>query len=386
MKRARVRPWPPTGHAVADLHEVDLARLPGVAADDFAAAYRAFRASALAINADREPGRPAVPPDATLRAVCARAFRRRADMPAAEAREFFSAHFSAWRIVPLAGQARHDEGGTRGFVTGYYEPELAASFDGSPAFKAPVLSRPNDLVTLAPGETLAGFDASLAAARRLPDGRLVPYPARAEIEAAFPLGCQVLAWLPDHVEVFLVQVQGSARLRFADGATARLGYAGRNGHPYTSIGRKLIERGAIAEADMSLAALKQWLRAQGAAGRALMRENASYVFFRFEEGLDPALGPCAAASVQLTPLRSIAIDRGLWSYGLPFWLDARLPWEGPAATLLRRLMIAQDTGSAIVGPARADIFFGTGDAAGARAGDIRHAAEMHVLLPREEFA
>ena len=121
--------------------------------------------------------------------------------------------------------------------------------------------------------------------------------------------------------------------------------------------------------------LKAWLRAaglrEGDAGLALMRRNRSFVFFRLVEAFDPALGPVAGAGVALTPLRSIAVDRTLWSYGLPFWIEAELPWRGDAPTSLRRLMIAQDTGSAIVGPARADIFFGSGDAAGARAGALR---------------
>ena len=382
MPGSGARQWPVSGPAAATLHAVSIEALPRAGEESFAAAFRAFRASALAIAMDLPPGRPAVPASAALKAVCARALTVRDDAGEAEARAFALAHFDAWRIEPLppspvAGAA------PRGFVTGYYEPELDASHGQNISYTAPLLSRPGDLVTFVAGETPPRLDSRLAAARRLPDGRLAAYPTRAEIALARPPGCEPLAWLPDAVEVFLVQVQGSARLRFADGGAARLGYAGRNGHPYTSIGRKLIERGVISENAMSLAALKAWLRANGEAGVALMHENASYVFFRFEAGLDAALGPRAAAGVQLTPLRSIAIDRALWSYGLPFWLDARLPWQGAAATPFHRLMIAQDTGSAIVGPARADIFFGSGEAAGERAGDIRHPATLHVLLPRE---
>ena len=171
-------------------------------------------------------------------------------------------------------------------------------------------------------------------------------------------------------------MQGSARLRLADGRKARLVYDGRNGQPYTSIGRLLIEAGEIPEREMSLARLKAWLRANGLKpgdkGRAIMQRNASYVFFRLVEDVDPALGPIGGAGIALTPLRSIAVDRALWSYGLPFWIDAALPWESDELSPFRRLMVAHDTGSAIVGPARADIFFGAGEAAGARAGAIRH--------------
>ena len=180
-------------------------------------------------------------------------------------------------------------------------------------------------------------------------------------------------------------MQGSARLRLADGRKARLVYDGRNGQPYTSIGRLLIEAGEIPEHEMSLARLKAWLRANGLKpgdkGRAIMQRNASYVFFRLVEDVDPALGPIGGAGIALTPLRSIAVDRTLWSYGLPFWIDAALPWESDDLSPFRRLMIAHDTGSAIVGPARADIFFGAGEAAGARAGAIRHRGAFAVLAP-----
>ena len=368
-------PWPLAGAPTAELTRVPLEALPGTGADQFREAFAAFHAQARACAEKRPPGRPGVAADAALARIFMLALQQPALQPEAAARAFFTTHFDAWRIRPLSGA---------GFLTGYYEPEVDAALAPGATFTAPVLPRPDDLVTFPPGETPAHFDASLAAARRLPDGSLTPYARRGEIEAAPPV--EPLLWLRDHVEVFLMQVQGSARAHLADGRRLRLGYAGRNGHPYVSIGRWLINEGRIAERDMTLAKLKQWLRENGEEGRRVMRLNPSYVFFRIEEGLDPALGPIAAASVQLTPLRSIAVDRGLWPYGLPFWLDAALPWRGAEAQPFQRLMIAQDTGSAIVGPARADIFFGTGDEAGARAGDIRHAADMWVLLPRGEAA
>ncbi len=170
-----------------------------------------------------------------------------------------------------------------------------------------------------------------------------------------------------------------------DGRQARLVYDGRNGRPYTSIGRELIRTGEIAENEMSLARLKHWLRGHGLRpgerARSLMQRNQSYIFFRLEERFDRSEGPIGGAGVPLTPLRSIAIDRTIWRYGLPFWIEAALP--GPAGLVepFRRLMVAADTGSAILGAARADIFFGTGDAAGARAGAIRHPGDFWVLLP-----
>ncbi len=225
----------------------------------------------------------------------------------------------------------------------------------------------------------AGFGKDISGARRLSDGSLLPYPDRAAIEAERR---DPIVWVRDAVEAFLIQVQGSAQVEFRDGGRARLAYAGRNGLPYTSIGKILIEAGEIAESDMSLASLKAWLRCDSARGLDVMRRNRSFVFFQLVEDFDPDLGPVAGAGVPLTPLRSIAVDRRTWAYGLPFWIDAELPWVDDTPQPFRRLMIAQDTGSAIVGAARADLFFGSGDAAGARAGAIRHPAEFVVLLPR----
>jgi len=180
-------------------------------------------------------------------------------------------------------------------------------------------------------------------------------------------------------------VQGSARVRLADGRMLRLTYAGRNGWPYTSIGRALVEDGKIPAAEMSLARLKEWIRQNGQEvgqpGRALMQRNRSYVFFASEETSGDAPGPTGAQGVSLSPWRSIAVDRAIWAYGLPFWIDAQLPWHQPTPTPFRHLTIAQDTGTAIVGPKRADIFVGSGDLAGRIAGDFRHHGEMLVLLP-----
>lgn len=232
------------------------------------------------------------------------------------------------------------------------------------------------------GEIPAGFPKGVTGAKRLNDGSLVPYDERETIERR---RLDPLVWVQDAVEAFLIQVQGSAQVELEDGARARLAYDGRNGLAYASIGRMLIDSGEIPEPEMSLSRLKAWVRraglGEGEPGLKLMRKNRSFVFFRLAEGFDPSRGPVAGAGVALTPLRSIAVDRSLWSYGLPFFIAAELPWAAEASTPFRRLMIAQDTGSAIVGPARGDIFFGGGDAAGDRAGAIRHRGDFAVLLP-----
>ena len=369
----------------------DLARVD----DDFGEALRVFQKTARALVAGAAALRAARPPSTALLAAAEASLSVRPE----DAYAFFTERFLPRSLASVAevadlglpvaavgdcGRPRSatsatNASGTTGFLTGYYEPVVRGALAPSPQFEAPILARPPDLVGFAPGEGPPDFDPALAGARRRADGALEPYPARAEVEEA---GLAPIVWLEDAVEVFLIQVQGSGRVILPDGRQTRLVYDGRNGQPYTSIGRLLIEAGEISESEMSLARLKAWLRANGLQagerGRELMRRNRSYIFFRLEEVGSPEEGPIGGAGVSLTALRSIAVDRTRWSYGLPFWIEAELP-EGR----FRRLMIAQDTGSAILGEARFDLFFGTGDAAGSRAGAIRHPCQASVLLPRE---
>ena len=315
--------------------------LPGWHNDAVEESWAPFLASAAAIVREAPSLRVAAPADRALRQIAEDAL----STPVADARQFLETNFTPHRIE------------ASGFVTAYYEPCVEGALTWSDAFTAPILARPLDLDSV------------------------TPYPDRRTIRSgAIDSQTSPIVWLRDAVEVFLIQVQGSARVTLADGAELRLIYDGRNGRPYTSIGRMLVERGAIAMEDMSLASLKAWLRTNGAGfgGPAddIMNANESYVFFRAEPVVDPSLGPIGGQNLPLTPLRSLAVDRTIWPYGLPFWVDADLS-SGP----FRRLMVAQDTGSAIVGPARADLFFGSGPEAGARAGLVRHAASLSVLLP-----
>jgi membrane-bound lytic murein transglycosylase A len=349
------------------LESLDFESLAGWSDDDHQAAFRAFERSARAIAGGQTSPRPAqfAAPD-----LAANARAALCGAPAADARRFFETRFRPFRVVPEKD---------RGFLTGYYEPCVPASRVETEAFRWPILARPKDLVTFGLEPPPAGFTKDITCARRLSDGSLVPYDDRAQIEADRR---DPIVWVRDAVEAFLMQVQGSAQVEFPDRSRARLAYDGRNGLPYTSIGKILIEAGEIAESDMSLASLKAWLRHDSARGLDVMRRNRSFIFFQLVEDFDPDLGPIAGAGVPLTPLRSIAIDRTMWAYGLPFWIDAELPWVDETPRPFRQLTIAQDTGSAIVGAARADLFFGSGDRAGARAGAIRHPAEFVVLLPR----
>jgi membrane-bound lytic murein transglycosylase A len=287
--------------------------------------------------------------------------------------DFFVRHFQPFRVAP--------ETAPDSFFTGYYQPEISGSLTRSPDFPTPVYGRPPDLIATA---QLPG----LTAARRGADG-LEPYPDRAAIEdgaLAGVSGLRTLVFLRDKADLFLAQVQGSARVRLPDGRVYRLAFAGRNGQPYTAIARILVQRGVATPAEMTMPRLIAWLREnglrKGEAGDELLRKNRSFVFFagRFDRGAEQPRGASGAA---LTPLRSIAVDKNFWPYGLPFLIDAALPWRKDEPEPFRRVVVAQDTGSAIVGPGRADIYFGLGDAAGLRAGALRHHGQLYLLLPKE---
>lgn len=362
----------------ARLEPIPFSDLPGWAQDDHAAALSAFRLTCPLVVEGRAALRPAALAGADLAAACGAALELPAEASSEGARETARAFFETWfvphRVLPPDGA---------GFLTGYYEPELAGSLHPTARFATPLRARPAALVSLAEGETRPGLDPILRAA--LPDGAdgHRPVPTRAEIEeGALDADAPPVVWLEEPGEAFIVHVQGSARIRLEDGRVLRVGYAGRNGHPYTSIGRLLVERGAIDRDAMSLERLLAWLRDHPEAARALMRENASYIFFRLLDDHDPALGPIGGAGTPLVPHRSLAVDRTLWPYGLPFWLDGAIPDAEGRETRLDRLMIAQDTGSAILGPARGDYFAGSGPRAGTQAGLIRHRVSFVVLLPR----
>jgi len=355
-----------------DLTPVDFGSLAGLDADDLDDAFAAFRRSAERLIGGLPAQRPACPPSASLIRAAQAAISWESDASA-----FFRRWFRPFRVPGP------------GFVTAYYEPEIEARRRPEPGFEAPVLARPDDLVTLNDTPLTHADGLRLTAARRAADGALSPYPDRRAIETRnAATGARPLAYVRDPLELFLLQVQGSGRLRLANGETLALTYDGRNGWPYTSIGKLLIERGHAPAQEMTLARLQTILRRLGletdAPGRRLMQENRSYVFFRFDDSAERRLGPIGGAGCALTPLRSIAIDRSLWCYGLPFWIAAQIPWAHESETRLERLMIGQDTGSAIVGPARADLFFGAGAAAGDLAGRVRHPAEITVLLPVED--
>ena len=263
---------------------------------------------------------------------------------AATARSFFELLFRPVQI-----------GEEPALFTGYYEPELAGSATRTPRYAYPIYARPPEVV----------------------DGQ--QWLDRGAIEATGALrgrGLEI-AWLEDPVEVFFLQVQGSGRIRLPDGHVIRVGYAARNGHPYRSVGKEMIRLGLMGESSASAQGIKDWVRANPVSGAEMLRHNKSFVFFRRLPDLPADKGPIGAMGRSITTMRSLAVDPTFTPLGAPIWLEKN------GANPLRRLMIAQDTGGAIKGAQRADIFYGTGPKAGEDAGTITDNGRMIVLLPIE---
>jgi membrane-bound lytic murein transglycosylase A len=363
-----------TDRAPARLEPVGFSDLEGWTDDDHLAAWRTFRRSAIRLLASPPTQKP-LGPDAAGLAAAARALiaAPEATTPA-EARAFFERRFAPHRIVPATGS---------GFVTGYYEPVVAASQTRSAAFPVPLLGPPPGLREIRPDDNRGDLPADVTWAIEAPDGRLVACPDRgAVMDGALNGRAPVLAFVASEVEALLVHVQGSARLSFADGSVRRLSFAGKSGHPYFAVSRAMVERGLATPAEATADRMRAWLESLEAVDlRAVLGRNRSYIFFREAPVADPELGPVAAAGVPLTPGRSLAIDRSLLTSHAPLFVEADLD---EVAGRFRRLMIAQDTGSAILGPARGDLFFGSGEAAWTIAARVRHAARFTLLLPRGE--
>ncbi|MCB1427903.1 MAG: MltA domain-containing protein [Nitratireductor sp.] len=302
------------------------------------------------------------------------------------ARQFFETEF-----VPV----RAGSGTAPGFVTGYFEPEIEASPVRTGRFSWPLLRRPDDLVDLDrdphDSQAAVALPPELRFARKTGDG-LVEYWDRRQIESGALSGRGLeLAWIESPVDAFFIHVQGSARLVMPDGGAVRISYAGKSGQTYTSIGKVLADDGILPRETITMQVLRQWLLDNRDAGRELMWRNRSYIFFgetaANESATGAATGPVAAAGVPLTPGRSLAIDHRLHSFSTPVWLSLAepVPGLGDSATgRFQRLMIAQDTGSAIIGPARGDIFTGSGHAAGEAAGIVKHRTDFVYLVPEKQ--
>jgi membrane-bound lytic murein transglycosylase A len=305
---------------------LDFESLDGWAQDDHRAALVAFMETCETLQDDWAP-------------IC----RLAADAGAtdASARAFFELMFKPVQI-----------GNPPALFTGYYEPELRGSSSRTPRFAYPIYARPPELQ----------------------DGQV--YYDRAAIERGALRGRGLeIAWLEDPVEVFFLHIQGSGRIRMTDGRVIRVGYAGRNGHAYRSVGQEMVARGTLTADEVSAQGIKSYVRSNPVTGNDLLNVNPSYIFFRNIGDLPADKGPIGAMGRSITSLRSVAIDPAYTPLGAPVWI------EKDGNTPIRRLMVAQDTGGAIKGAQRADIFFGTGAQAGEAAGTVKDGGRMIVLLP-----
>lgn len=336
----------------------DWPALPDWNSDNLAEALPAFLFSCNALKAVAE-----------WTSACAAAAQIRKADPMA-ARQFFESAFVPWLV-------HNADGGTEGLVTGYYEPLLHGSRIFGRTYRYPIYGVPPDLLVI----DLAESNPDLKGIRlrgRMQDRKVVPYYTRSEIERGLaPLRGREILWVDDPIELFFLHVQGSGRVRLPGGETVRVGFAEHNGHLYKSIGRILVERGELAADKASMQGIKQWAAKNPNKLAPLLQQNPVYVFFR--ELPDSPLGPTGALGVPLTPGRSIAVDAMTTPLGAPVFLSTTSPLSSRP---LNRLVVAQDTGTAIKGAVRADFFWGFGDDAGQSAGRMRQSGRMWVLYPR----
>ncbi len=292
----------------------------------------------------------------------------------AASRKFFEEQCLPFKISLSSGKA--------GFVTAFYEPELEVSHTPDDVWKYPIYRRPDDLIDLDESNRPDGMDAYYAFGLER-EGEISPYPDRAEIDRGYLDGRGLeIAWAKSKVDLFFVHVQGAARLRYADGTIRRITYSAKAGHPFSPIGRLLLDRGQLDPATVSMQTIRQWLRDHPEQVDEVLWHNRSYIFFREADVESLDLGPIAAAKVPLVAGRSLAVDRLIHTFGFPFYIASQSLTHLDDGQSFARLMLALDTGSAIVGPARGDIFTGSGDVAGELAGTVRNAADFYILIPR----
>lgn len=270
----------------------------------------------------------------------------------------------------------YEEGDKTGLFTGYYEPLLNGSYEQTEEYFYPLYMRPESLVEVNLGEfreTLKGE----RIAGKVVEGRLKPFSDRSEIDkGALEDQDLEMVWVDDKADAFFLHIQGSGVIEFPDGTRRRIGYAAQNGHVYYAIGKTLIERGEVAREDMSLQAIKTWITENPDRADELMEMNPSYIFFRWIEGD----GPLGAQGVALTPGHSLAVDRRLIPYGTPVFLTVDHP--DPNKQNMMRMMVAQDTGGAIRGAVRGDVFWGAGEKAAEMAGKMKSKGSYILFLPK----
>ncbi len=342
-------------------------QLPGWQSDELPAAWPALRASCAS---SRMP--------AAWRDFCAAA-RAVSDADATAQRQLVESRLRPWRLVLVSPDTPHLRQDT-GLVTGYYEPVLNGSRTRGGPFQTPLHAVPDDLVTVDLGQLYPALQGERIRGS-LQGRRVTPYPDRAGIASGTVLAGKEIVWVDSAIDAFFLEIQGSGRVRLTDGSTIRLGFADVNGHPYRAIGRYLVEQGAFTLDAVTAPALREWLAQNPQRQAEVFNTNPSVVFFRELALGDATVGPQGAMGVPLTAGRSLAIDPRLLPLGAPLYLDTTHPQHG---TPLQRLMLAQDTGGAIRGALRADLFFGLGPDAGDAAGRMRADGALWLLWPTDQ--
>ena len=288
----------------------------------------------------------------------------------AQVRIFFEEHFKAYQLK----EGKEN----KALFTGYYEPEINGSFEQTSQFNVPVYKKPSDLVI---AEDLGIFNPALKGRRvagRVKDGRLIPHDSHAQIlRGSLNNQNLELLWTDNRIDHFFAQVQGSTKVRMTDGSIIRIGYAGVNGHPYVSIGKVLVQKGAFPLKQASMQSIRTWFEKNPDQIESVLGENPSFVFFRMLEKSEED-GPQGSMGVALVPRRTIAVDPKYTPLGVPVWIDFDHPTQDKRS---QRLVVAHDTGGAIKGVLRADMFWGSGKKATDYAGKMKSSGTMYVLLP-----
>lgn len=351
-------PPPVTEDPRGKLARADWNALPGWRNDDMTGALEAFLKGC----------EPLASKPAWQRACTA---ARATPLDRQSAATFFYNHFDLFQVLNFVDDSPN------GLVTGYYEPLLQGSRTPTKRYRYPVYGQPQDLLTI----DLSSLYPDLKHRRlrgRIEGNKVVPYFSRADIENGqeLLLGLEI-AWVDDAVDLFFLQIQGSGQIQLESGERMRIGYADQNGHPFRSLGGVLIRRGEMKLENASMQGIKEWARRNPKRVQEFMNTNPSYVFFR--ELPSDLSGPLGSLGVPLTPERSIAVDQRVIPLGAPVYLSTTFP-NSPAP--LMRMMVAQDTGGAIAGAARADFYWGFGDGAGQLAGRMKQTGNMWVLLPK----
>jgi membrane-bound lytic murein transglycosylase A len=361
----------PTAMAQTMFEKTSITAMPGWSQDDHAKALQTFQRSCQEIL------------------ITAHGFKRDAAfggkiedwqelcqhaLTASTPRSFFEDNFSAFKV--------NDPTRPEGLYTGYYEPEAEGSLVRTDEYAVPVYRKPHDLSAL---DEAAQKQLGLAYGRVV-NGKAEGFYTRKEIEQGALDGRGLeICWLKSWVDAFFIHIQGSGRVKLANGKFIRLAYAAKTGQPYTGIGHVLLEKGVGTKDTMSMELLRSWMGDHSQEARELMWNNKSYIFFREIEVPSDDLGALGAQQVNLTPLRSLAVDRSIWMFGTPIWIDTTTPPEAGGKSF-RHLMVAQDTGTAIKGHVRGDVYWGWGEEAAFNAGHMKSAGSMVVLLPKRVAA